>query len=227
VSEPGQTSSTVPPDSTDSTESRPIEIGSIDLTMEPPAEEAERSRPRVRRIVLSAVAAVALAGVGVLGYVGWQISSEKDATLTAPATIGGLRLDQSEDGTTTAEYLRTALAAEVDLDDTLGAVYLDGGNKNVLFLGGTGLIWTPESDLDSAFGLISDNEGAVTGLHSVSAGDLGGTMKCGTTKSDDGDLSVCGWADHGSLALAMFTNRPEADSATLLRQIRTATQKRS
>jgi hypothetical protein len=52
-------------------------------------------------------------------------------------------------------------------------------------------------------------------------------MKCGTTKSDDGNLTVCGWSDHGSLALAMFTNRTESDAATLLREIRNTTQKRS
>ena len=47
-------------------------------------------------------------------------------------------------------------------------------------------------------------------------------MKCGTTKTDAGDLTVCGWADHGSLALAMFDNRSEAEAAPLMRQIRDA-----
>ena len=68
----------------------------------------------------------------------------------------------------------------------------------------------------------------MTGLHDVAAGDLGGTMKCGTTKSDDGDLAVCGWADHGSLALAMFPGRTDAEAApTLIRQIRNAAQTRN
>jgi hypothetical protein len=181
----------------------------------------------VRRILLTALLAIGLAGAAALAYAGWQIGSQKDATLTTPATIGPLHLDESEDGRSTADYLQTALAAEVDLDKVIGAVYLDGTSKNVLFLGGTGLIWTPETDLDAAFSLIADNEGAVTGVHKVDAGKLGGTMKCGTTKSDDGDLTVCGWSDHGSLALAMFTNRSESDSATLLRQVRDAAQKRS
>ena len=39
--------------------------------------------------------------------------------------------------------------------------------------------------------------------------------------------AVCGWADHGSLALAMFPGRSEGDAATLLSQIRDATQKRN
>jgi hypothetical protein len=60
----------------------------------------------------------------------------------------------------------------------------------------------------------------------VDAGSLGGTMQCGTTKSDDGDLSVCGWSDHGSVAVAMFPNRTESEAAPLLRQIRSATESR-
>jgi hypothetical protein len=203
-----------------------IEIGAFDLDDNSPAEPPRSPSP-IRRVLLIALLVVALAGVSVFGYVGWQIVSEKDAQLATPATIGSLRLDDSEDGRSTADYLQTALSAEVDLDKAVGAVYLDSGNKNVLFFGGTTLFWTPESDLDTAFGLVSDNEGAVTGLHSVDAGSLGGTMKCGSTKTDDGPLTICGWADHGSLALALFNNRSEADSATLLREIRTKTQTRS
>ena len=133
----------------------------------------------------------------------------------------------SEDGKSTADYLQTALAVEVSLDKTVGAVYADPAKNNVLFLGGTGLIWSPEKDLNTTFGLISDKQGAVTGLHKVDAGNLGGVMKCGTTKSDNGDLAVCGWADHGSVALAMFPGHSEQESAALLLQIRDATEKRS
>ena len=169
---------------------------------------------------------VALAGLGTLGYTALQVSSQKGASLSTPDTIGGLRLDKSDDGKQTAEYMQTALDAEINLDQTVGAVYHDASDGSVLFFGGTATIWTPESQLDSAFGLISDKQGAVTGLHAVDAGKLGGTMKCGSTKSDDGNLTVCGWADHGCLAVAMFPNRPESAAAPLLRQIRDATQTR-
>jgi hypothetical protein len=208
-----------------SDESRPIEIGMVDLDGDPAPDPAKK-RSHVRTIVLSALAAVALAGVGTLGYTAWKINSQKDAAITIPAAIGPLVLDDSEDGRSTAEYLQTALSAEVDLDSAVGAVYREPAGRNVLFFGGTGLIWTPGSDLETAFGLISDAQGAVEGIHDVSAGKLGGAMKCGTTKSDDGDLTVCGWADHGSLALAMFPNRTEQEAATLLREIRQTTQTR-
>ena len=211
--------------------SQPIEIGEP-FRLGPQGDDETstvdgKPRSRVRTIVLGSLVATALAGAGTLGYAGWQVISQKDETLTTPAQIGTLTLNQSDDGKQTADYLQTALSAEVTLDKAVGAVYSDGGSGGVLFFGGTATIWSPEKSLDAAFNLISDKQGAVTGLHKVDPGRFGGTMKCGTTKSDDGELSVCGWADHGSLALAMFPSRSEAASATLLRQIRDATQTRN
>jgi hypothetical protein len=211
-------------------EAQPIEIGEpFDLT---PADDkgAEQAQPKrrspIRRIILLTLLVIAVGGLATLAYTGYQIGTQKDATLSAPARIGDLRLDTSDDGLQTAEYLQTALDADINLNKTTGAVYTDAAGHSVLFFGGTATIWSPDSQLDSAFGLISDKQGAVTGLHKVDAGALGGTMKCGTTKSDDGDLAVCGWADHGSVALAMFPNQPDSAAAPLLRTIRDATQKR-
>jgi hypothetical protein len=185
-------------------------------------------RPRTRMIVLGSLLAVGLAGVAVLGTAAWRISSQRDTSLATPSEVAGLRRDDSPDAQSTAEYLRTALAADVDLDETLGAVYTDpaGKNRSVLLFGGTTLLWTPENDLDTAIGLVEDSAGPVTGLTAVATGRLGGTMKCGTTTSPDGDIAVCGWADHGSLMIAMFPNRTAAESATLMRGIRDDVQTR-
>jgi hypothetical protein len=217
----------------DGSQAEPIEVGEGPFGLtgsdddDPRPESAPPSRTRV--IVLSSLLAVGLAGAGVMGYAGWRISAQKDATLVAPTQVAELTIDQSENGLQSADYLTTALSAEVDLDKAVGAVYTDPGtaDQNVLFFGGTTLIWTPESDLDTAFNLVSDDQSPVTGLHEVDAGKLGGTMKCGSTTADGSAMTVCGWADHGSLALAMFPNRPEADSAALLREIRAAAQTRN
>ena len=219
-----------PPGHSPLPDSAPVEIADdpFPLTESTDREPAERTpRSRTRTIVLSSLLAVGLAGASVLGYAGWRISSQKDATLTVPTTVAGLTVDTSEEGRSTGEYLQTALSADVDLDHAVGAVFSDASGKDVLFFGGTTLFWTPEDDLDTAFGLVSDDQGAVTGLHEVPAGELGGTMKCGTTKSDGADLPVCGWADHGSLALAMFPGRTVEESAKLLGDIRTAAQQRN
>jgi hypothetical protein len=208
----------------------PVEIADDPFSLTVSSEQAPEEkgpRSRTRTIVLSSLLAVGLAGASVLGYAGWRISTEKDATITVPATVAGLRVDISDEGKTTADYLQTALSADVDLDHAVGAVFTDGSGKDVLFFGGTTLFWTPADDLDTAFGLVSDDQGAVTGLHDVPAGPLGGTMKCGTTKADNADMAVCGWADHGSLALAMFPGRSMDESAKLLGAIRSAAQTRN
>ena len=217
----------------DAPASPPIEVNAepFDLTGTDDQNHSEvRAKPsRTRQIVLSSLLAVGLAGAGVLGYTGWRISSQKDATVTAPESVGNLVVDTSDNGVQSAEYLRTALAAEVDLDETVGAVYTDKNatDQGVLFFGGTALIWAPSSDLETAFSLVSDDQGDVTNLHEVDAGDLGGTMMCGSTTADGSPIEVCGWADHGSLALAMFPNRTEDSAVTVLREIRNAAQTRS
>jgi hypothetical protein len=217
----------------DASASPPIEVSVepfhlIDSDDQDPA--AVRAQPsRTKQIVLASLLAVGLAGAGVLGYTGWRISSQKDATVTAPESVGNLFVDTTDNGVQSAEYLRTALAAEVDLDETVGAVYTDksAADQGVLFFGGSGLIWTPASDLESAFSMVADDQGDVSDIHEVSAGELGGTMMCGTTTADGSDIAVCGWADHGSLALAMFPNRPEDSAVTVLQEIRAAAQTRN
>ena len=182
--------------------------------------------PRARKIIMIVLLAIMMTGLVLIGVFGWRVMSQKDATLVAPPQVASLRRDDSADGRSTADYLQTALSTTVDLDHTVGAVYRDAGGRTVLFAGGTTLIWRPIKALDAAFGLVADRQGAVTGVHDVPAGAFGGTMRCGTTRTDDGEMPVCGWADHGSVALAMFPRRSEAEAAGILRELRDGAQKR-
>ncbi|MFG2058918.1 hypothetical protein ACGFI9_33335 [Micromonospora sp. NPDC048930] len=209
----------------------------VDLTDEPiqlsrrdPALEADARRPasRRRRIALAAALAVGVAGLGALGIGGWRILAQQDTSLNPPAKAAGLTRDDSERARTTADYLRDGFAADIDLDHSFGTVYSDPADakRAVLVFGGTTLLWQPERDLDSLFGLMADETGKVTGLREVDAGRLGGVMKCGTTSGDGGDFAVCGWADHGSVVMGMFPGRSVDDSAALFRQLRESIQRR-
>jgi hypothetical protein len=204
----------------------------IDVTPPPhePVEEPQTTprRRRTRRIVLGSLLAVGLVGAAFIGTVGWRVMQQKDASLETPPEVAGLRLDQSQQAQETAEYLRTAIGARIDLDQSIGVVYTDPANssRTVLLFGGTTLIWTPGGDLDTLFDVLSDDTGAVTNLHDVDAGELGGVMKCGESVAPEGNTTVCGWADHGSVVLALLPGRGQDEGGQLLREIRGTIQSR-
>jgi hypothetical protein len=178
---------------------------------------------RNRWVLLGALAGVVVLLIVAIGL-SWPFVHQDSISMRTPAAIGDLTLDESGNAKQTAEYLRTAVAARITLNDSVGAVYRDpvSTSRDVLFFGGTHVILNPAKDLDQAIGLLSDSGGEVSGLHAVPAGPLGGVMKCGTSNgdSDSGAMAVCGWADRGSLGVALFPGRTLDESAQLLRALR-------
>ncbi|KXK58376.1 hypothetical protein AWW66_30110 [Micromonospora rosaria] len=204
----------------------PIQLSNHDPD-NPPGRRFLRSRRA--RWALAVALAVGLAGVGSLGAAGWRVAQQKDADLATPDTIGTLVRDDRERARSTADYLRSGFAAQIDLDRSFGAVYVDRDDESrpVLVFGGATLLWQPERDLDTLFTLTAGDTGEVTDIREVPAGPLGGVMKCGTTSGEGGDLPVCGWADHGSVVMAMFPGRTVTDAGNLLRAVREKIQTRS
>ncbi|MER6758306.1 hypothetical protein ABT235_29500 [Micromonospora echinofusca] len=209
----------------------------IDLTDEPiqlsnrdpeSAPERRGTWSRRRRVAWAVAALVGLAGAAVLGTAGMRIAQQKDADLATPDRVAGLVRDDSDRARSTSDYLRSGFAADIDLDSSFGIVYRDPADekRSVLVFGGTTLLWQPERDLDSLFKLLTDETGKVTGLRKVPAGRLGGVMKCGTTSGDGGDFAVCGWADHGSVVMAILPGRAVEDAGQLFRSIRAEIQTR-
>jgi hypothetical protein len=163
-----------------------------------------------------------------MGPTALRMYTQKDATLTSPPQAAGLVLDESAQAKATAEDLRTVVAARFTMEKTLGAIYNDPAapTRTVLLVGGTAFLGSPADELDHIFTLLDDAAGGVAGIHEVDPGSLGGVMKCGSADSADGAMSVCGWADHGSLVLALFPGRNLDESAKVLRDLRGAVQHR-
>ncbi len=200
----------------------------VDLGVPPAAEDGGPARPRKRWLLVAGAVGVLIVAAAIT--VPLLIHTLRGGTsLTTPATIGGLHHDTATDAAQTADYLRDALAADVSLGSSVGAVYTDPKDqqRSVLLFGGTASVDSPDKELDRALGLLNDQTGSVTGLHAVTAGPLGGSMKCGTSNGDGGAMSVCGWADSGSVVVALFPGRTVDESADLMRQLRAAVEHQS
>jgi hypothetical protein len=191
--------------------------------------EAEPRSHRRRWITLGVIGVLLVAIVAVFGTIDYRRLHTQASTLRAPATIGTLHHDTAANASQTADYLREALGADISLASTLGAVYSDPADTDriVLLFGGTGHLSSPDQELAHALALLDDSSGSVTGLRDVSPGPLGGTMRCGTSNGDGGAMTVCGWADRGSVAVALFPGRSVDESAGLMLQLRDAVQHRN
>jgi hypothetical protein len=189
-------------------------------------------KPALFRRLLFAVLGVFLLVLVIIGVIYgptfWRVYQQRDTTVTTPKQIGALHLEESEGARDTAEYVRAAAASAVEFESSFGAVYTDQGSesRSVIIVGGTATLWAPEPSLTEMFNLIIDENGSVTDLRDVNAGTLGGLVRCGKTATPDGDMSVCGWADHGSIAVALFPNRTVDEASKLILDMRTAMESR-
>jgi hypothetical protein len=194
-----------------------------------PPPPPKRSRAMM---IAMAVLGVAVIAVGAAtGPLAVRILRQKDATLTMPETVANLKRDDSPVAKEHASDLVAILRAQIDdLDSSVGAVYEEPSGDHahsVMIFGGTTLLWNPERELNTVLKFIDESgEDSLEGLANVDPGELGGVMKCGSTQMDNASMAICGWADHGSIAVALFPGRSTSDAAALMRTLRAATLKR-
>lgn len=191
------------------------------------------SRINVKKVALisAAIAGVALLGSAVVyGPTFVRVQQQRGTKVETPPQVGALSMDTSEDAKSTAEYIRDAIDTQVNLDTSVGAIYKDqageSATRSVILVAGTGRIYKPEDSLGTAFKAVADESGGVRDVHDADPGPLGGVLRCGVTSTQDGDLPVCGWADYGSVAVALFPGRPVAEAEKTLRELRTAVEHR-
>ena len=170
-------------------------------------------------VLVIAVAAVVIA----------HFAKPKPGTVAAPTQVAGLTLDKQSNAADTAEYLRSAIAAGMNLDSSVGAVYSDGSgdSHSVIFVGGTTTTGSSSARLKSLFGLLNDGTDGVANVTSEPAGKLGGLVNCATTTDSNVSdattpeaMAVCGWADRNTVGLALFPNREISQAAGLFGQMR-------
>jgi hypothetical protein len=182
-----------------------------------------RKRHTGLKITLPIVGALlVLCAVG--GFlVGKPILDQYPATLTAPQTVAGMWKQTDSDLATAAEKMVTSLTTALHPSSAIGAFYAPNNDRRqlVLVAGVTSLILSHGKQIDDAFAGESRTGIPMSGIATVDPGPMGGAAKCGEGTDSTGALvSLCVWADYGSLGLVVAYNRQPAEAAELMRRIR-------
>jgi hypothetical protein len=188
----------------------------------PSVQPPKRRVGRIIGIILGVMALLAVMCCGGVFIFGRDYISQGNAKLTTPDKVAGLNKSTQPDLQTLADEMAASLSSSAKLDKSIAVFYEDPAarNKIVMLAGGTRFMWQPKKELDSAFKGAEQGGLPISGISDVDAGKMGGTARCGTAKEENIAMSVCAWADHGSLVIGVFFNRPVAESADLLRRIR-------
>ncbi|MFY1687313.1 hypothetical protein [Plantactinospora sp. WMMB782] len=138
-----------------------------------------------------------------------------------PSEVLDLRLLDNADGRQTAEQLKQEVRARNWLSggEAFAGVYRASNGKRVVIFGSTGFQLSPESAVQDELTRLQD-EYAVTSVEPVPTGVRGEYRSCGTGTVNGDEVVICTWADHGSLATALFTRLSIADSSELLSTLR-------
>ncbi|MET7402241.1 hypothetical protein ABZS66_53050 [Dactylosporangium sp. NPDC005572] len=162
----------------------------------------------------------------------WPIVAEGGATVTTPASLpGGLQKQESAEMEQLVASMEADLRNDLDtVDQVVAGIYSDADPQNVVVIvAAAATIISPGSELDNAFKGFTSGAGNSVSMGSPTeydAGKWGGTLKCATGQSSSIDMTLCAWADHGTLGIGVFINRSASESAALFRDIRDVVQSR-
>ncbi|HZN74915.1 MAG TPA: hypothetical protein VFC00_25045 [Micromonosporaceae bacterium] len=189
-------------------------------TARPPHWVPQPPRRRRRRFPWTLFVLTTLTALCCCGCIYWVkpfYDQYPTSVAVPPAQVAGLT--RLEDPDTTEPLKIKARTERLLAENVFAEVYRDSRNRRVTVVGATGFILDPEGDLAGELEKLG-----LTGVTPVEPGPLGGHQRCGKA-GDNG--AVCGWADHGSIAVATFAGRGVQDSARLLRELRGALVQRT
>jgi hypothetical protein len=185
-----------------------------------------RRLPRRRtalRVALWVAAAVVVLGA-LLGYVFVRpILAEYPATLSTPDSVAGMPRLIDERFQDVSDQMTASLRVQAGADRSMAAFYAQDGltSRAVLVFAGTRFLLDPGAEVRGVLDGFGPRSGlVVTGVTSVSAGAMGGVVRCGETRVAGGPLGLCVWGDHGSLGVVLGFGRTVAETAKLLRTVR-------
>ncbi|GAA1562455.1 hypothetical protein GCM10009827_099930 [Dactylosporangium maewongense] len=176
--------------------------------------------------ILGALFLICAVGCGVFLY---PIIDASGTTVTAPETLpGGLKKETSDEMQTIVDQMERDLRNDVgDVDEVAAGIYSTGDpQKLVVIVAATSTVVFPDDEIEDAFKGFNSTGGSLGGQTSYPAGDLGGTVKCASGTEDELPMTLCAWADHGSVGIGVFIGRDLGEASDLFLQIRPAVESR-
>jgi hypothetical protein len=148
-------------------------------------------------------------------------SDQYPASVEVNSRVPGLVRVNDAPRRVTAERMLTRMRTDQFDEQAFVALYAEGTNRQrqVTLFGVTRLVSVPARELDAAMQRLSVDL-QLKSVREFPAGSLGGEQRCGAGRLDNRVIIACGWADHGSIAIGVFSGRTEADGASLLRTVR-------
>jgi hypothetical protein len=159
---------------------------------------------------------------GICGAIVSPLLGQYPSTVAAtPTEVGGLKRDDNWVVQLIAAEANVRIQASPYVDGSFANRFEDPKSKDrgVIAFGGTGLIWDPEKTLADTIRGAGKN---LWDVRSFPAGRMGGLLKCGDGKDEQGTTVVmCAWVDHGSMGIGVFYGkRSKEDSAAFMRTLR-------
>jgi len=188
--------------------------------------DAGRGGPRLRWVLVTLVLQSLLC-VGALFALMEPVSDQYPAAVEVNSQVPGLVRVNDASRRRRAELLVTRLQSDRSDEQAFVALYAEANNRErqVTLFGTTRRISAPADELNTTMQqLVGDLR--LTRVRAFEAGSMGGEQRCGPGQLDGRAIIACGWADHGSIAVGLFTGRTEADGAALLQTVRASVLRR-
>lgn len=183
----------------------------------PPPPQPRRRRRKWPWVLLTMLALTVACCCGCAGLIK-PYFDQYPATVVQSATVPGFSADTDR----TAADLADEVADQVGTgqwDELSFTLQRKDGKGQVALGGATKFVTDPDQALGDALnrvtGLLKLN-----GVADADPGPMGGHQRCGSGTALKKTVAVCGWADHGSIAVGVFTGRTPAEAADAMRTIR-------
>lgn len=143
------------------------------------------------------------------------------ASVQVDATVPGLTRTTDATAKKTAEQLQKSLTSDHLDESGFTVIYQDANNRQVrvIVFGATRFITNPSRDLEASIRKLPEQL-QVGAVREIDPGPFGGEQRCATARLDGRAATLCGWADHGVIAMAVFPGKTLEQSATLTQNIR-------